>query len=292
MRQGVLAVSVATVVALGVNLVAAQDFGAQSPTAVAAVKKACDAAGGLDAYRKMGILQIELTREEITQDGHTSSTRNAFFFVAPGPTPGRLEVPDTKVIAGDDGNAGWAVLDGKPDTRPSTQYMVKRLLHGDLFPLLLPFSLTWEGVNVTSVEPAEVDGKPTWRLKVQLARNFFFTPQIGTLWTIDLDRQTSAVVRAESPATDIGKGMVADGMRFAWDNPVKVGKIWLRGGQRVEGVDQDGNPRAHNRIDKVSYKQLPPEAAKALFANPIPPEQRPKLPIGRPPQQPAAQPKS
>lgn len=291
MREGVLTVSVAVLALGGVSFAGAQDFGASTPTAVAAIQNACDTAGGLDAFRKLGIVQVEVTREEITQDGRTNKVRNGFFFAAPGPTPGRMEVPENKVIAGDDGDKGWAVLDGKPDSRPSTQYMVKRLLHGDLFPLLLPFSLTWEGVSVSGVEPAELEGRQVWRLRVQLARNFFFTPQIGTTWTVDLDRKTFQLLRAESPATDIGKGMVADGMRFSWDGPVKVGGVWLRSTQRLEGVDMDGNPKAHNRVDKIAYKLLPPTASAQLFANPIPPELRPKLPVGRPPQQPAAAPK-
>lgn len=290
MRHGVLAVSGAAALILMATAGVAQDFGAQAPTAVAAIKQACDAAGGLDAFRKLGVVQIEVTREEITQDGHASTVRNGFYFAAPGPTPGRMEVPDAKVIAGDDGEKGWAVLDGKPDARPSTQYMVKRLLHGDLFPLLLPFSLTWEGVSVAAVEPADVDQRPVWRMRVQLARNFFFTPQIGTSWTVDIDRQTGLIVRAESPATDIGKGMVADGMRFTWDSPVRIGPVSFRGTQRVEGIDHDGNPKAHNRVDKVTYKQLPADAAAKLFGNPIPPEMRPKLPIGQPPQLPAGRP--
>ena len=58
------------------------------------------------------------------------------------------------MIAGDDGTGGWAVVGGHPDARPSTLYMVKRLVTADLFPLLLPFSLNWEGATVTDVLPA------------------------------------------------------------------------------------------------------------------------------------------
>lgn len=261
-----------------------------APTPSEAVSRACDAAGGMDAFSALGIVEAKIKREEVTQDGKTSSQEKAFFFLAPGPTPGRTEDPQHKVIAGDDGTGGWAVVDDKPDPRPTTGYMVKRLITADLFPLLLPFSLTWDGVTVTEVVSAEVNGLPVWRLKVALARTFFFTPQISTSWTVDLERRTFALVRAESPATDLGRGLLADGMRFSWGEPAKLKSVWLRGYQRIVGVDETGKEKAHSRIDHIAYKVLPPKAAEKLFSNPIPPDQRPKAPGFQPPGQPETKP--
>jgi hypothetical protein len=261
-----------------------------APTPSEAVHRACKAAGGLEAFSALGIVEVKITREEVTQDGKTTSQAKAFFFLAPGPTPGRTEDPQNKVIAGDDGTSGWAVVADKPDPRPATSYMVKRLITADLFPLLLPFSLSWDGVTVTDVAPANVDGLPVWRLKVELARTFFFTPQISTSWTVDFDRRNFALVRAESPATDLGRGLLADGMRFSWREPAKVGNVSLRGYQRIVGVDDTGKEKAHSRIDRVTYKLLPAQAAEKLFSNPIPPDQRPKAPGFQPPGQPDAKP--
>ena len=168
-------------VALAAGVLGAGSLLAQSqvvvPTPAGAVKRACDAAGGQAAFTSVGLVELSIKREEVTQDGKTTTASKIMVFLAPGPTPGRTEDPQLKVIAADDGNGGWADVDGQPDARPSTSYMVKRLLTGELFPLLLPFSLNWEGVNVVDVTPAQVGGQPVWRLNVALSRTFFHTPQ-------------------------------------------------------------------------------------------------------------------
>ena len=259
---------------------------AVAPPPSEAVRRACDAAGGMAAFNALGVVEVKIKREEVTQEGQTTAQTKGIFFLAPGPTPGRTEDPQIKVIAGDDGSGGWAVVGGQVDSRPSTIYMVKRLLTAELFPLLLPFSLTWEGATVTAVVPAEVGGQPVWRLTVVLTRTFFFTPQISTSWTVDLHRRSFALVRAESPATDLGKGVKADGMRFLWSDPVRVGNISLPGVQRLIGLDEIGREKSHSRIDHVTYRLLPAQSVEKLFANPIPPEQRPNLPVMQPPARP------
>jgi hypothetical protein len=269
--------------------VTAQDAGG-TPTPAAAVKRACDAAGGLDAFMTIGVVELHVNREEVTQDGHKTNTSKTMFFLAPGPIPGRTEDPQLQVIAGDDGNGGWATVGGQVDSRPSTTYMVKRLLTGELFPLLLPFSLTWEGVTVTDVVPVELAGQPVWRLKVELNHSFFHSPQISTSWTVDLDRRSFALAQAQSPATDLGKGLRADGMKFSWGEPVKLKSVALPGYQRIVGLDEAGREKSHSRIDHIVYKLLKPEASSALFSSPIPPEQRPQLPVMQPPPLPQGKP--
>jgi hypothetical protein len=279
---------------LGAGLLAAVPVHAQEqaapPEPTAAVKRACDAAGGLDAFKSLGIVELRIKREEVTQDGKVIDSAKKLFFLAPGPTPGRTEEPQFKVVAGDDGTGGWALMGDKPDSRPSTNYMVKRLLTTDLFPLMLPFSLTWEGVTVASVAPADLGGVPVWRLQVQLSPTFFHTPQISRAWTVDIARHTSALVRAVSPATDLGKGVTADGMQFTWGEVTRVRGVALPQYERVVGLDPYGREKSHSRIDRISYDLVPRADAAKLFANPIPPDQRPKMPGLQPPPPPAGAP--
>ena len=248
-----------------------------------AVSRACAAAGGMDAFRALGILAVTMTSDEVTQDGETSTRTKTMAFVPPGPVPGRFEVPKDGIIAADDGSGGWAVAHSRPDARPGTSYMVRRSLASFMFPLLFPFSLTWGGVAVTGVEPAVLAGKPVWRLHVVLPRSFFDTPQIATNWTVDLDQQSFAVVRAESPATDLGKGVTADGMRYTWSDAVKLAGVRLPGVQRVIGLDEVGHEKTHSRVDHLSYHVLPASDSARLFGNPIPPDQRPHAPAMVPP---------
>ncbi len=274
-------------VVIGAGLVAAMPVSAQAepkpPAADVAVRKACAAAGGLEAFNKLGIVGIASRSEEVTQDGHITKSEKDYFFSTPGPTPGRMEIPQAKVIAADDDSGGWALIAGRPDSRPATVQMVRRSLRAALFPLLLPFSLTWEGVSVTGVTAGTAGGRPVWKLAVELPHTFFDTPQISTSWTVALDRTTFAVVQAESPFTDLGKGVTADGMLFRWNDPVKVGGVTFYTEQRVTGLDEVGREKSHSRIDRCQYHLMPADDAAKMFGNPIPPDQRPKPPAMQPP---------
>jgi len=281
---------------VGLGLLAARSLLAQGeptpPTPEVAVSRACAAAGGLEAFKGLGILGIGGKSEEVTQDGKVTTTLKNLYVLAPGPVPGRLELPESKVVAGDDGSGGWALVAGRVDTRPATAYMVKRSLASSLFPLLLPFSLTWEGVAVTEVKAATVAGRPVWRLAVELPRTFFDSPQISPSWSVFLDRASFALVQAESPFTDLGKGVTADGMLYRWNDPVKVKAVTFHKEQRVTGLDEVGREKSHSRIDHFQFHLVPESEAEKLFANPVPPEQRPKPPaMQQPPVMPQGPPK-
>jgi len=256
--------------------------GQSLPSPQEVVGRACEAAGGLAALQNLGYLRAEISSSEVAQSGETSETRKLIVFHPQAVVPVRLERPIQGVIAGDDGEGGWALVKGRPDTRPSTQLLVRRMVVTDAFPLSLPFSLTWPGVTVTEVGESTLGNRPTWRLTVSLARNFFHSPQIATQWTVEVDKETYQVLRAESPFTDLGKGIVADGMRFSWSNYVTLQGVRLPTQQLVVGLDQNGKEKTHSRRDSVQWQRLAPEKAAGLFANPIPPEQRPRLPMGKP----------
>jgi hypothetical protein len=260
---------------------------AQQPEAApdpnVAVSRACTAAGGLAAFKELGTFRIDMAREEVTQEGTVQKSALTLYLRPPGPVPGRFEDPSVNVVAGDDGSGGWALVGGQPDVRPTTIVMVRRMMASNLFSALLPFSLTWDGVTVSGVTASELEGTPTWRLLVQMERSFFHTPQISTTWTVDLDRRTFRVLRAESPFTDLGKGITADGMRFTWSEPVRLGGVTFNGLQRVIGLDVTGREKSHSRVDRHRFTPVPSEQLAALFGNPVPPEKRPTIPVLQPP---------
>ncbi|HVN75368.1 MAG TPA: hypothetical protein VMT19_03560 [Thermoanaerobaculaceae bacterium] len=279
----------ATVV-LGLGMAIATVAAAQekpaAPTPDEIVRRACKAAGGVEAFNKLGIVGIATKSEEVSEDGTITTKLMNNYFLAPGPIPGRFELPNNKVTAGDDGSGGWAVIRDKPDQRPATAQIVRRSLATNLFPTLLPFSLTWEGVEIQDAKAVQLKGRSAWQLTVAVPRSFFDTPQIGTTWKVFVDGATYAVVRAESPFTDLGKGVTADGMRFTWREPVKVKDVTFYKEQRLTGLDEVGEEKAHSRVDHHQFHVIPVSEAKKLFANPIPPEMRPKPPALQPPAQP------
>jgi hypothetical protein len=254
-----------------VSLSQAQDV----PPPDQVIRRACDAAGGLEAFQRLGILHVNISGQEISQEGTPSTQLKDIYFLTPGPVPGRFELPTSHVVAGDDGSAGWAVVDRKLDARRGTSYMVRRSLAKFLFSTMLPFSLSWEGVTITKVTPAEVKKVPVWRVTIEVPRSFFDSPQVATTWTVDFDRHSFALVGAESPFVDLGKGITADGMRFFWSQAVTVKGVRFFSEQRVIGLDEVGAEKSHTRTERISYQILPEFEAAKLFANPVPPEQRP-----------------
>ncbi|MGV8039645.1 MAG: hypothetical protein AB2L07_06060 [Thermoanaerobaculaceae bacterium] len=279
MRRAIETLALATAVLLGHAWTStAQPAAAPLPDPKALVQRACDAVGGLDAFRKLGILGIQVDREEVTQDGKVTNDSQLVIMDTPGPIPGRLEIAETKTIAADDGTGGWALTNGKPDQRPSTQHMVKRTLTSYTFSLLAPFSLTWEGVNYKSVEPGMIAGKPVWRLEIEVTRGFFASPQLSHSWFFDFDQASYELIQTTSPATDIGQGIRADGMLITVPQRVKVGGVSLPSLEKAIGLDVAGNQKSHNRTKTVKYKLISSAEAGMLFPNPIPPAQRPKAP--------------
>jgi hypothetical protein len=272
------AISFVLAATLAGSVPAASQSTTEVPSPDLLVRRAWEEAGGLEAYNRLGIVRTDFTTEEVTQEGKPSTALSKAWFVAPGPNPGRIELADPKVISGDDGTMGWAMIGGKYDPRQSTQIMIKRLLVTKLFTLTLPFSLNWSGVILRDVQPTTVKGVPVWRLTIDVVKGFFHSPQIATRWRIDFNRDTYAVVQAESPATDMGKGIKADGMRVSWTKHQTVQGVTLPGEQRTVGLSETGGEKAHSRIDRVRYELAPRESFKELFSNPVPPELRPTPP--------------
>lgn len=246
----------------------------QTPTARDLIRRACDAAGALEAYSRLGTLQLDLTREEVAVGGAVTRSRVTRYTTTPGPVPGRFEIAEHKLVAGDDGSGGWALLNDQPDGRPQTVYMVKRQLQTDLFPVLLPFSLTWDGVGISAVASHRFQDRDVWRLAVDFERTFFSSPQISLVWFVYVDKATHQVLGAESVHTDLGHGLRADGMRFSWPKRTTLRGVTLPAEQRVVGLDEMGNEKAHTRAEMLAWSLVPPARATALFENPIPPEQR------------------
>jgi hypothetical protein len=257
---------------------------AGDPTPQELVNLACEAAGGTKAYQQLGILQIDVAQNEIAQDGTPSETKTTFFLTPPGPLPGRLQIAQAEVLAGDDGSGGWGIAGDKPDDRPQTTYMVRRLLQTDLFAVLLPFSLSWNGINLGNVVAADVAGRQVWRLSVEMDSTFFFSPQVSRTWTIDFDRQTYRLVGMECPVTDLGPGMRTDGQRISFSDPVQLKGVTLFGSKKVIGLNETGTEMAHNRVDHLRFQLPTGLKAARVYGNPLTPDKRPKLPVMQAPQ--------
>jgi hypothetical protein len=262
----------------------------QVPSPDLLLNRAWEEAGGLEAFKRLGILLVEVSSEETTQEGTVSGSKSKTFFLAPGPTPGRIEIDKPPVLSGDDGTGGWAIVGGKPDARPSTKAMVKRLVTTNLFTVMLPFSLNWDGVTAKGVEPTVIKGIPVWRLYIEMMPGFFHSPQIATTWRVDFDRTTYAVVQADCPATDLGKGITADGMRVSWDSHRDVMGLRLPGAQRIIGLSEAGAEKAHSRKEQIRYEVIDTAMKARLFSNPVPPNLRPTPPTGTMPKLPQKKP--
>jgi len=255
-------------------------FAEETPTPVTVIARACQASGGVTAFQKMGALRLLVSQDEIATDGTPMKAQKSFLVTTPGPVPGWLEIPKSDVVAGDDGSGGWAVQAGRADPRPMTKIQVKRMLATSLFPVLLPFSLQWAEVHIAGVAPDHYKGRASWKLTIEFPATFFVSPQIATTWTIQVDQQTWGILAASAPATDLGKGIQADGMLFTWSNPVTVNGIRFFGEQRVTGIDDVGREKPHSRIDRIQYQAVPAAEAAKRYISPVPldPSKLPGMP--------------
>lgn len=260
---------------------------AQTPAPGEVVRRACEAAGGIDLFQRAGALGVEVQIEEVSEDGNVSRSTIRRYVNAPGPIPGRIEMPAQHVVAGDDGVGGWALIRGRPDQRMQTTLMVRRMIQTDLFPAMLPFSLTWSGVTVREVASADHGGRAVWRLLLEFDSGFFSTPQISRFWVLDLDKKDFSLVAAESPAIDLGQGIETIGMFYSWESFAEVRGLRLPTRIRVVGLAPDGSQKSHTKVDSLRWFPVPIGEAALKFENPIPHDQRPRIPgAGAPPQPP------
>jgi hypothetical protein len=223
------------------------------------------AAGGLDGFRKLTVLDIDYVNEETTKQGKASKTPYSAYVSAVDLQSLRVEMPGDIVIVRN-GDSGWATMKGALDTRPQTPVMARSTAHFHLVPLLLPFSLTMDGARLFDVEPDTFEGEPVWRMKLQFGHRFFNNPVMDTEWTLFASRKDGSFVAAEYVPPGEYTNIPTEGMRIRYTKIQTVGGVQLPSQALLEGLDTNGVPNGHVAIFSVKIASAPWDSE--LFIDP------------------------
>jgi len=235
-----------------------------SPAVV--VEEMIEAAGGRDAFARLGVVEFAVEQEETLSDGERISSRMIAHVVSSDLDTARIALSDTVVVASHDGK-GWATNDGEPDTRPQTPRMAVGTIHQKLFPLLLPFSLAMEGVHVNEVVAATFEDQPVWQLTVVFDRMFFVSPSMNTDWLLTVRRSDNMLLSAEFlPPVEFRK-VSTEGVRYRYLQHATLEGVRLPAQVLLDGIDFDRVENGHVRVTKIKSSVYGPFDAE-LFVDP------------------------
>jgi hypothetical protein len=120
-----------------------------------------------------------------------------------------------------------------------------------MFPLLLPFSLTMNGVHVSEVVAATFEDQPVWQLNVVFDRFFFVSASMNTDWRMTVRRSDHALLAAEFlPPVEFRK-VTTEGVRYRYLQHATIGGVRLPTQVLLDGIDFDRVENGHVRVTKV-----------------------------------------
>ena len=239
---------------------------AETPSAEALVSMAMEAVESESTMADHNMIRIAVHQEETLSDGTTKNSDTTAIVHGGGLENIRF-VLNQGVTLGLSGNTGWAVIGGKLDDRPQTPRMAAGTIRQTLFPVLLPFSLQLEGVNLGAVTATTFDGTPAWRLDVNFEPNFFAAPAMLTTWRIFISRDDHLVLGADYPPVKELLAVVDEGIRYRYLKRQDVDGINLAAQVLLDGIDINEVENGHVRVTKLDAETIGP-LDLSLFINP------------------------
>jgi len=239
---------------------------AETPSVDAVVAAAIDAAESTSTMAAHDMIRVEIHQEETTSDGETESRSQTAVFHGDRIQNLRVELT-AGVSLGLSGSTGWAMIRGKVDDRPQTPKMAAGTIRQNLFPLLLPFSLLMEGVELQSVTQSTFDSRPVWAVEINFASGFFAAPSMVAPWRIFIDRESNLVLGAEYYPAEQFRTVLDEGIRYRYLKRQDVDGINLPAQVLLDGIDFNGVENGHVRVTKISALTAGPFDL-ALFINP------------------------
>jgi hypothetical protein len=238
------------------------------PEAGALLDGMLKAAGGLQSFRDLGVIEIVLTEEETAADGTQRNRRATAYVDATTLSNLRLELPGEVVVARR-GTDGWSTRAGVPDDRPQGSRMAVGTLNQRLFPLLLPFTATMDGVQFGAVNETSFEGQPAWRVAVSFPEGFFIAPSMATTWHLHINKDTGALLAAEFLPPPGVQDVRSEGIRYRVLKQAPIGTGTLLPVQvLLDGIDLAGSPTGHVRVTKMQTTVRGPYDPK-LFLHPV-----------------------
>jgi len=224
---------------------------AETPTVERTVARAISAAETNSTLAEHDMLRIAIRREETASDG-TAKVRELTATVHGGRLGNiRVEVGGDIILVLNNGT-GWAMMQGKVDTRVQTPRMAAGTVRQTIFPLMLPFSLRMDGVRLgATVTEATFDNTPAWVVEAEFEPDFFATPSKITTWKIFISRENSLVLGAEfQPAAEF-RAVIDEGIRYRVLTRQDVDGLNLPTQILLDGIDINGVENNHVQVTKM-----------------------------------------
>jgi hypothetical protein len=191
------------------SLVAAED----APDAKEIVERMIAAAGG-EAFATLGILELDVTEEEIRNDGAQSEKRYTLLVDTSNINNVRMELPGNVVVAATRGG-GWSTTAGALDDRPQAATMARTSINQRLFPLLLPFSLQMDGVWINQAQERKTaDGREVWVIGIPFTKGFFTSPVMATTWILVVAKDDYSLLSIEFAPAPAFRDVSPVGVRY------------------------------------------------------------------------------
>ena len=223
------------------------------------------AAAGGEAFKKLGVLKLEIEQEETRNDGTSTKSSYTLFVDTAHLENQRIEYPGEVVVA-HHGAGGWSTKGGKMDDRPQTSSMAKKALNQAVFPLLLPYSLKMEGVWAKEVREATLDGRKVWVLAVPFAKGFFSSPVLTTTWIMVVAQDDYSILTYEFIPPVQYQDVSPMGIRYRILKQQEVGGAKLAEQLLLIGINAAGMESGANRVTKIKASTHPWDVT--LFLSP------------------------
>jgi hypothetical protein len=223
------------------------------------------AAAGGEAFAALGVLELEVTQEEIRNDG--TQTENTFRIMVDTANLRnmRMEIPGDVVVAKNTGG-GWSTTAGALDDRPQVSKMARLTINQQIFPLLMPHSLAMDGVYFDEVRETEIDGRAVWVISIPFVKGFFKNPVLETTWILVVAQDDYSVLSLEFAPAPAYRDVSPVGVRY---RILKTGEI--EGATIAEqvlavGINWQYLESGASRFTKIAAKARPWDAK--LFLSP------------------------
>jgi len=240
---------------LSLTLAATAAAADEMPDPKEIVEKMIAAAGG-EAFANLGILELEVTEEEIRNDGTQSDSSYTLFVDTSNLGNMRMELPGEVVIAVNQAG-GWSTAANVLDDRPQTPAMARVILNQSVFPLLLPYSLQMEGVWLHEVHETQIDGRDLWVIVIPFAKGFFKNPVMASIWILAVAKDDYSLQSLEfAPAPDL-QDVSPVGVRYRILKQKEIDGATVAEQILATGINSQYQESGANRVTKIASKVQP-----------------------------------
>ncbi len=256
-----------TILPLTAAVLVAATLSAESKASTPA-DTAMNAWGGRAAFENLGVIKLEV-KETVKQKGKSQEENEYTLYFDTQTGQRRQEIPSKNLVLAGNKNNGWATINGKLDDRPQTTLYVPRMTNEVLFPFLLPFSLTFNGVTTTpGASSSKFAGTDAHVLIASISPKFFMSPLINTRWGIFLDPTNNYLIGAGFPPTPGYDAVKANlGMQYVVKETTVVNGVRLPALIEIDAVDSAGNVMGIHRSTRIKVS-VPPDISPVLFLHP------------------------